>query len=54
MEKVNVSVVDSRDENKLERFLPLDLEDMIFGHIKYPDFWWVQEWSYYPLKLVST
>ncbi|KAK4016122.1 hypothetical protein OUZ56_031080 [Daphnia magna] len=46
LENVNVTAGDSRDENKIERFLPLSLNDMI----KYPTDTFLQQWAFYPIR----
>jgi hypothetical protein len=52
--KLNISMGDSRDENETERFLPHSLEDMICDQFyKPPDFWYIEKFSFYPLKQVS-
>lgn len=50
LENVNVTAGDSRDENKIERFLPLSLNDMI----KYPTDTFLQQWAFYPIRQVGT
>jgi glycoprotein-N-acetylgalactosamine 3-beta-galactosyltransferase len=52
--KLNITIGDSRDENEMERFLPHSLEDMICDEVKKPpEFWYIEKFSFYPLKQVS-
>ena len=45
---------DSRDNSHIERFLPYRLEYMLFGHLQYPDYWYLEEMAFYPVKKVTS
>lgn len=51
LEKLNVTADDSRDEAKMERFIPYRLDEMLFDPSQYNPH--IKEWAFYLPKEVN-